>query len=383
MTAEPDNLDKNNQNEDVVSESSPVAGPTPGELLRAAREKRNLEPRDIAERLRLRTQIIQFIEDDEYEEFASATFIRGYLRSYSRILEIDETQVLAAYDRLGYEAPATIDMQSFSRRKATEKSDSRLMLISYAILVVVIGLAILWWWQEPDFQFSDLNSSSPTEQELSVDAERDEMTSTGAAQVDADEVAERLAAERSERQGGAEPILEEDIEASDVSTSRSSTHPVNSSDETGGNENNSMPDGSSATEGSMSQPVVIEPLPELDTATTESQNTSVETESEPETASNQQPENAEPAPTEPAQQAAGELVLTFSAECWVRVDDATGETIAIGTKAEGYRMPLNGEAPYSVTLCEPDVVSINYAGEEFDMSQFRRGRVARFTIPSE
>ena len=78
---------------------------------------------------------------------------------------------------------------------------------------------------------------------------------------------------------------------------------------------------------------------------------------------------------------AGDLVFYFRGDCWVRIDDATGENIAGGVKQTGYIMPLTGEAPYSIQLGAPDLVEMWYRGERVDMSQFRQGRVARFTWP--
>ena len=77
------------------------------------------------------------------------------------------------------------------------------------------------------------------------------------------------------------------------------------------------------------------------------------------------------------------MVLDFNEECWVKIDDATGETQAVGVKAAGYRMPVPGEAPFSVTLCKPEAVNVSFNGNAVDMSQFRTGRVARFTVPTE
>lgn len=221
MTAEQENPEQNN-NENEVSTPAPVSGPTPGELLRAARIKRNLELRDIADRLRLRLQIIELIEEDDYETFNSATFVRGYLRSYAKALELNEAEVLAAYDRMGYDEPVSIDMQSFSRRKAHQQNDNRLMFVSYAILVLVIGLAIIWWWQEPDFQFgadTNGNGSQAISSDSGVTAEAmrpDELQDA------ADETA--AAAQRNQAEA-AEPLREDEVNSGDVSTALSSTHP--------------------------------------------------------------------------------------------------------------------------------------------------------------
>lgn len=78
-----------------------------------------------------------------------------------------------------------------------------------------------------------------------------------------------------------------------------------------------------------------------------------------------------------------EVVFTFGADCWINIQDATGEAIAYGVKAAGRVMPVSGVPPLEVTLGAPDSVTITYAGEPVDMSSFQNGRTARFTLPMQ
>ena len=76
------------------------------------------------------------------------------------------------------------------------------------------------------------------------------------------------------------------------------------------------------------------------------------------------------------------LTMTFSGDCWVNVVDATGERIAYGVKVAGKVMPLTGVPPFEITLGAPHVVSIIYNDQPVDLSHFKPGRVARFTLPA-
>lgn len=78
-----------------------------------------------------------------------------------------------------------------------------------------------------------------------------------------------------------------------------------------------------------------------------------------------------------------EVVFTFGADCWINIQDATGEAIAYGVKTAGRVMPVSGIPPLEVTLGAPDSVTITYAGEPVDMSSFQNGRTARFTLPMQ
>ena len=78
--------------------------------------------------------------------------------------------------------------------------------------------------------------------------------------------------------------------------------------------------------------------------------------------------------------AASDLVFEFSGECWVKVADATGETLAIGVKAAGYRMPISGAPPFELILCKPEFVNLTYNGEPVDLSEYRRNRSVTLTL---
>lgn len=342
-----------------------ATGPTPGQLLREARLKRNLAPRDIAERLRLRLAIIELIEDDDYDSFSSGTFVRGYLRAYAKTLELNESDIIAAYERVGYTEPTKINLQSFSRRKKREANDRSLMYVSYAILVVVISMAVVWWVQEPDSDLgTDTSSRAAIERSEQVLVD-EELSAPGDGrlteeQVNANDVSTALSAN--------DPSTELSVAGDEVATPVVTTEPERVESGTA----------TADSDADVEAPVVTSPPPttstasETDPATDDSADTA-----EPEQRVMRDPANATPPA---AELASADLVLTFTGDCWVKVEDASGETIAIGVKPQGYQMPLSGEAPYSITLGAPELVDIRFRGEAVDMSQYRQGRVARFTL---
>ncbi|EKD77096.1 MAG: integral membrane protein [uncultured bacterium] len=74
---------------------------TPGRLLIAARETRALSPVDIAKHTRLSVQAVHDLEHDCYDSFGAAIFVRGYLRSYARLVGISESQIVEALEASG------------------------------------------------------------------------------------------------------------------------------------------------------------------------------------------------------------------------------------------------------------------------------------------
>ena len=119
----------------------------PGQLLRNAREQLGWTREQVASRIHLRLTLIAAIEADTYGKHTSHTFIRGYLRAYAKLVGIPEETILAAYDKLGLTPPDNIDMQSFSRRSRQQANDSRLKVVTWLVILVLIALSVAWWWQ--------------------------------------------------------------------------------------------------------------------------------------------------------------------------------------------------------------------------------------------
>jgi cytoskeleton protein RodZ len=70
-----------------------------GKRLRAAREQQGLSVAEAAAQLKLSTRQIEALESDSYDKLPGTIFVRGFLRSYARLLKLDPTPLLAAADQ--------------------------------------------------------------------------------------------------------------------------------------------------------------------------------------------------------------------------------------------------------------------------------------------
>jgi len=73
--------------------------------------------------------------------------------------------------------------------------------------------------------------------------------------------------------------------------------------------------------------------------------------------------------------------IVFSEDCWIKVTDATNETIAIGIKKRGSTLTIRGVAPFEVNLGAANAVTITYQGNDLDISPYINGKTARFSVP--
>lgn len=81
---------------EMTGESALTAGV--GELLRQAREARGLKVEEIAQTLKLGVRQIEAIEADRWESLPGATIVRGFVRNYARLVQVDATPLMARLD---------------------------------------------------------------------------------------------------------------------------------------------------------------------------------------------------------------------------------------------------------------------------------------------
>ena len=69
----------------------------PGQRLRAERTSQGLTEDEICARLRLSRSYLRALEEDDYERLPEATFIKGYLRNYARLLGLPAEELVDAF----------------------------------------------------------------------------------------------------------------------------------------------------------------------------------------------------------------------------------------------------------------------------------------------
>jgi cytoskeleton protein RodZ len=72
--------------------------PTVGEQLRAAREALQLSVAEVAEVTKIKADHIRALEAGEYDRFVAPVYVRGFVRTYARLLKLDERQLAAQLD---------------------------------------------------------------------------------------------------------------------------------------------------------------------------------------------------------------------------------------------------------------------------------------------
>ncbi|CAD7490872.1 cytoskeleton protein RodZ [Aeromonas dhakensis] len=296
----------------------------PGQLLRNAREQLGWTREQVASRIHLRLTLIAAIESDTYDKHTSHTFIRGYLRTYAKLVGIPEETILAAYDKLGLTPPDNIDMQSFSRRSRQQANDSRLKVVTWLVILVLIALSVVWWWQSTARRSAGDEALAATE----MGAARNPNTPSATPAVDV-----------------AEPVL--------------------------------APAASAAADAAVT-PVVSDAA--ATTLPADASSAVATTTAETSAAAATQPAD-DTAASEPAK--VPQLKMSFTADCWLDVKDANGKTLFSGLKKANDELVLEGPEPLKFIIGAPMAINIEYKGKSIDMSRYNNGRTARLSLPQE
>lgn len=87
--------------EDVVAEECVAATELPvGDYLRQAREARGLQVGDIAQTLKLGPRQVEALECGDWKKLPGQTFIRGFVRNYARLVQLDPAPLMGQLDRV-------------------------------------------------------------------------------------------------------------------------------------------------------------------------------------------------------------------------------------------------------------------------------------------
>lgn len=111
-----------------------------GKLLAEARAKASLSAEDAATRLCLRPQQIEAIESGEVDRLPGQTFVRGLIRSYAKLLQIDSEPLVEAHRR---HAPGAMPGQmNLKWEHIPINETARRGWLPYIQLAVVIGVLL-------------------------------------------------------------------------------------------------------------------------------------------------------------------------------------------------------------------------------------------------
>lgn len=312
-----------------------VATETVGRQLKQAREKKGLSLSDVADAQHLRNGVIQAIENCDYEQVDSELFLKGYVRAYAKQVGLDSNAIIANLNQElepGRQQKAreleANPLVSIERRKRQKRRIGKLLFLTVA--AILVGVLVVMFVL-PRFNIGQDITEPSTEPTME---------------------------QQSEGEGSK---VNSDLDGSlTQNTDKPSSEPA--------------PDNASSDSAEPDSDLAIGDTAGTDTA--EQQIPVVVQSTDPVLAqppvSSQQPDPV-----------LGRLEIAFTGDCWVQVQDATGNRLASSLKRAGDRLIVSGKAPLKVVIGAVDTVDmIRFQGELVDIADFPVDKNrSEFTLP--
>lgn len=338
--------------------------PTVGERLRQAREIAGLSVAEVAAKQHLRPVIISAIESGDYRKIDSELFLKGYVRAYANHVGVDPESVVRQLDRelepLREERQARVEanpLVNIERRKRRKRQIAK-------IVVTLLALAAL-------FYAGTLYLAS---QEPPAGADTGEPMVGEESETDASQPAEP--APENDSVADDEPLVEPPLTVSQTT------------EDEGGNQDSAVADATGEAPVSADGAGDVDAVPpEGGTDSSAQEPLQTVTELEPVRADSGVEPSDDRADSDASGQAIaapededGRLVVEFSGDCWVEVQDSNGRTLVAELRRAGETLDVTGDGPLRVVLGAVSAVSeLSYGGEPVDLSD-RRARNNRLVL---
>jgi len=321
--------------------------PGPGERLRAARLAMGLDVAKIASELHLTVSVVEALEAGEYQAIGVRVFVRGYLSNYARVVGVPTEPIMRQFDEKWPDEGVRHNMVRQSPTLPADGGPGRGLAAAFGWLVA-IGLVVLFfvWWRGylDEVVPEPVRSSVAEEMGSATSSEEGSITgfSLPGTGLDAGDGSLRLPPPPSDN-----PPEFELAPPAAASSPPAATAPLS---ETGG----------SAGHGQVTSPP---PLVRAQQPATSGLDAIA-------------PANV----GAPMAGGAQQIVLAFSAPCWVDVRDSERKFKLFGEMPKGTTKVLGGQPPYKLVIGNARAVTITVNGEPFDLTRYAKGNVARFTL---
>jgi len=315
----------------------------PGRILRTARDEMGLSIDQVADDLHLRASVVEAMEQEDYEAFDSDVFLKGYYRSYCRLVNLHEARMIELLEnQLGDREKARHESRmrekQLQQQRARKKIVKSVVLLGSLALIVIVSLTLLL--PSGSNEGSDDLSGTPPGNE------------------------------------SAESKVSESLDAVPDSDAVKMDNPEPPLVETGG----------VAQAGMQSDLPTETPEDEMfETQSDKDAQTVIDVQARAVSATNEERvdavNDAGQAPSPPVRDSIestglASIEVSFVGDCWFQLTESSGRTIIADLKRKGDVVSYEGTAPFRVVLGDARQAAMRFNGEPVDLAPHtaRNGR---------
>ena len=381
-----------------VEEMGEASTLTVSDQLRQAREAAGMTQAGVAEQLFLTETFIRYMDAGEFHRLPKQAFVRGYLRSYARVVGLDGGQLVQLYDEAFRETlpdtPADVAVSVKENRFS-----GPVVLTGVIGMGIVLILVLLVWLLTSDEDLADVGAMTPAAADPALIAEPNAGIMAGALPDPTNAETAPLESETPDKIFDQAPLSGLDAPAPALADLERTTDVVARENQSTKAEN--------TPSGRISQdldPLVFEAAasdPERLASSGSIADGLVDQPGSPEELSDQRQANfkldngrglSEQVEIWRENRLDGrqirvdaggldELKATLVGECWIEVQDSQNELIYGDLNRAGDVLVLNGRAPLTVLLGNAPMARLEFNGRAIDLdSATTRDAIARLTL---
>ena len=123
-------------------------GRTVGEILRAKREEKKMSVMQAHTETKISVEMIEALEDDDYSSFPSEIHLKGFLRNYAQLLDLDANILWSSLGRRGSasaEGASTVweDEEGLEEEKLTSPRIIGRIVLPVLIIIILVLTTML------------------------------------------------------------------------------------------------------------------------------------------------------------------------------------------------------------------------------------------------
>lgn len=296
--------------------------PSVGEQLRAAREARQMSASGIAQMLKLSVRQVDALEIDDWSTLPGATIVRGFIRNYARLVDLDSDALMAQLDALRTPKSPDLDLLIATNNAALPRTGGmgRRDLAVVLSGLMLAGLALLAYffvpqefWQAKLAEWNSVLAPAPPP----VPApEPEPEPATAAGNVDPSPLA---------------PVSEQTVPSG-------------------------TPPAADAGVPEKTAPPAVPPVPSVSAVPVVDVKTN------------------QPAP------AGSGLKLIFARPSWVEIRDRSGQVVFSQLNPAGSEREIEGQPPFALIVGNASGVTVRYKGKNVELDQRSKEDVARLNL---
>lgn len=301
-----------------------------GNVLQAARTAKQLTQQDISNNLRYSVKQIDALEKGDYHLLPDAMIVRGFIRNYAKLLELDAEPLLACYfQNAASETGIEISVRSYMRPVHLTKESQPWS--KYILASVFLLLFVLAW-----FLYLDYMPEKPGAAVENTAKAVQEVTPPAA------EPLPEIALSAAQR------LSEEEVAPVDLVADNNAA--IN-------------------TASQIATPAAdVKPLDNV---------TQLDFKALTPLASQQIQAAINASPVKPADKI---LKMSFTAQTWVSVADKAGKVVYEKILYSGDHVTLNDSLPLNLVIGNASGAKLNFGGKDIDLSPHTKDNVARIML---